>query len=94
MDVGKLRPGPARTDGCEVSGENHLVDLPLPRCEGGVDREGAREVAGAVPRRLGAGADLAASGGSHNIPVIREFMQRSCVAYFDTVADFAELILR
>jgi phosphoglycolate phosphatase/pyrophosphatase PpaX len=41
-----------------------------------------------------AGVDVAAAGWSHDIPVIREFMQRSCVAYFATVADFAEFILR
>jgi beta-phosphoglucomutase-like phosphatase (HAD superfamily) len=41
-----------------------------------------------------AGVDAAAAGWSHNIPSIREFMTRSCVAYFDTVSEFAEFILR
>ena len=41
-----------------------------------------------------AGVDAAAAGWAHDIPAIREFMQRSCVAYLETVADFAELILR
>ncbi|MFI5143514.1 MAG: HAD family hydrolase [Thermoanaerobaculales bacterium] len=41
-----------------------------------------------------AGVDAAAAGWAHDISSIREFMQRTCVAYFPTVADFAEFILR
>lgn len=41
-----------------------------------------------------AGVDAAAAGWGHDIAVIREFMQRSCVAYFASVAEFAEFILR
>jgi phosphoglycolate phosphatase len=40
-----------------------------------------------------AGVDAAAAGWSHDIPEIREFMTRSCVAYFSTVGEFAEFIL-
>ena len=45
-------------------------------------------------QRAAAGVDAAAAGWSHNIPAIREFMQRTCVAYFSTVPEFAEFILR
>jgi beta-phosphoglucomutase-like phosphatase (HAD superfamily) len=41
-----------------------------------------------------AGVDAAAAGWAHDIPAIREFMKSSCVAYFATVAEFAEFILR
>jgi beta-phosphoglucomutase-like phosphatase (HAD superfamily) len=41
-----------------------------------------------------AGVDAAAAGWAHDISSIREFMQRTCVAYFATVADFAAFILR
>ena len=41
-----------------------------------------------------AGVDAAAAGWAHDIPAIREFMTRSCVAYFATVREFAEFILR
>ncbi len=41
-----------------------------------------------------AGVDAAAAGWAHNIPAIREYMQQSCVAYLETVAAFAEFILR
>jgi beta-phosphoglucomutase-like phosphatase (HAD superfamily) len=40
-----------------------------------------------------AGVDVAAAGWSHDIPSIREFMTRTCVAYFVTVHEFAEYIL-
>ena len=41
-----------------------------------------------------AGVDAAAAGWAHDISSIRDFMQRACVAYFATVADFADFILR
>jgi len=41
-----------------------------------------------------AGVDAAAAGWSHDIPRIREFMKRTCVAYFQTVPEFAEFVLR
>jgi beta-phosphoglucomutase-like phosphatase (HAD superfamily) len=41
-----------------------------------------------------AGVDAAAAGWGHDVPAIREFMTRSCVAYFATVAEFAEFIVR
>lgn len=41
-----------------------------------------------------AGVDAAAAGWAHDIPSIRAFMRRACVAYFGTVAEFAEFILR
>lgn len=41
-----------------------------------------------------AGVDVAAAGWSHCIPVIRDFMRERCVATFDSVADFADFILR
>jgi phosphoglycolate phosphatase/pyrophosphatase PpaX len=47
-----------------------------------------------IDRALSAGVDAAAAGWSHHIPAIREFMKRTCVAYFETVAEFAEFILR
>ena len=40
------------------------------------------------------GVDAAAAGWSHNIPSIRDFMKRTCVAYFATVPEFAEFILQ
>ena len=40
------------------------------------------------------GVDMAAAGWSHDIPAIREFMKRTCVAYFATVPEFAEIILQ
>jgi phosphoglycolate phosphatase/pyrophosphatase PpaX len=47
-----------------------------------------------VDMAAAAGVDVAAAAWSHNIPVISEFMRRSCVATFDTVADFADFITR
>jgi beta-phosphoglucomutase-like phosphatase (HAD superfamily) len=47
-----------------------------------------------IDMALAAGVDAAAAGWSHHIPAIREFMQRTCVAYFETVPEFAEFILR
>jgi beta-phosphoglucomutase-like phosphatase (HAD superfamily) len=47
-----------------------------------------------VDMAIAAGADAAAAGWSHDIPAIREYMQRTCVAWFPTVADFAEFVLR
>ena len=41
-----------------------------------------------------AGVDAAAAGWAHDISVIRDFMRETCVAYFATVADFAEFVLR
>jgi len=41
-----------------------------------------------------AGVDAAAACWSHDLPAIREFMRRTCVASFATVAEFAEFILR
>ena len=41
-----------------------------------------------------AGVDAAAAGWSHDIPSIRDFMKRTCVAYFATVPEFAEFILQ
>ncbi|NWF99619.1 MAG: HAD family phosphatase [Thermoanaerobaculaceae bacterium] len=40
-----------------------------------------------------AGVDAAAAGWSHRIPEIRAFMEQHCVAYFETVADFAAFVL-
>ena len=40
------------------------------------------------------GVDAAAAGWSHDIPSIRDFMKRTCVAYFATVPEFAEFILK
>lgn len=40
-----------------------------------------------------AGVDAAAAGWCHNIPTIRSFMRRECVATFETVKEFAEYIL-
>jgi phosphoglycolate phosphatase/pyrophosphatase PpaX len=37
--------------------------------------------------------DAAGVGWSHSIPSIREFMKRVCVAYFETVSEFADFIL-
>jgi phosphoglycolate phosphatase/pyrophosphatase PpaX len=47
-----------------------------------------------VDMAVAAGVDAAGVGWSHDIPAIREFMKRSCVAYFATVAEFADFILR
>jgi phosphoglycolate phosphatase/pyrophosphatase PpaX len=40
-----------------------------------------------------AGVDAAAVGWAHDIPLIREWMQRTCVAYLATVAEFREFVL-
>ena len=40
-----------------------------------------------------AGVDAAAAGWSHDIPSIRDFMKRTCVAYFATIPEFARFIL-
>jgi phosphoglycolate phosphatase/pyrophosphatase PpaX len=40
-----------------------------------------------------AGVDAAAVGWAHDIPLIRDWMRRTCVAYFSTVAEFAEFVL-
>jgi beta-phosphoglucomutase-like phosphatase (HAD superfamily) len=47
-----------------------------------------------VDMALAAGVDAAAACWSHDIPAIRTFMERSCVACFATVAEFADFILR
>ena len=41
-----------------------------------------------------AGVDAAGVGWAHDIPLIRDWMKRTCVAYFSTVAEFATFILR
>lgn len=41
-----------------------------------------------------AGVDAAAAGWSHDIPVIREYMARHCVATLASVADFAAFVLQ
>ncbi len=41
-----------------------------------------------------AGVDAAGAGWAHDISSIREFMRQACVAYFGTVAEFAEFVLR
>lgn len=41
-----------------------------------------------------AGVDAAAAGWGHDIPVIRHWMSRHCVAYLSTVEDFAQFILQ
>jgi len=41
-----------------------------------------------------AGVDAAGAGWAHDISVIREFMRETCVAYFATVGEFAEFVLR
>ncbi|MGV8041414.1 MAG: HAD family hydrolase [Thermoanaerobaculaceae bacterium] len=41
-----------------------------------------------------AGVDAAAAGWAHDIPVIRDWMQQACVAYFATIGEFAEFVLR
>ena len=46
-----------------------------------------------IDMAIAAGVDAAAAGWSHDIPEIREFMKRTCVAYFSTVAEFADFIL-
>jgi beta-phosphoglucomutase-like phosphatase (HAD superfamily) len=47
-----------------------------------------------IDMALAAGVDAAAACWGHNIPEIREFMARTCVATFATVAEFAEFILK
>jgi beta-phosphoglucomutase-like phosphatase (HAD superfamily) len=41
-----------------------------------------------------AGVDAAAAAWSHDIPAIRAYMRRNCVAVFHTVAEFGAFILR
>ena len=41
-----------------------------------------------------AGVDAAAAGWAHDISSIRDFMRETCVAYFATVQEFAEFIVR
>ena len=41
-----------------------------------------------------AGVDAAGAGWAHDISSIREFMREACVAYFATVNEFAEFVLR
>lgn len=40
-----------------------------------------------------AGVDVAAAAWSHNIPMVRAYMQANCVATFATVEEFAEFVL-
>lgn len=46
-----------------------------------------------IDMAIAAGVDAAAACWSHDIPEIRAFMERTCVAVFDTVAAFASFIL-
>ena len=39
------------------------------------------------------GVAAAAAGWAHRIPAIRQYMQASCLAYFESVAEFREFIL-
>ena len=41
-----------------------------------------------------AGVDVAAADWSHDIPSVRDFMKRTCVAYFSAIPEFAEFILQ
>jgi len=47
-----------------------------------------------IDMAVAAGVDAAAACWSHDIPAIRDFMDRSCVAAFASVSEFAEFILR
>ncbi|HUK12051.1 MAG TPA: HAD family hydrolase [Thermoanaerobaculaceae bacterium] len=47
-----------------------------------------------IDMALAAGVDAAAAGWAHDVPSIREFMRRNCVACFATVGEFAEFVLR
>lgn len=47
-----------------------------------------------IDMAIAAGVDAAAAGWSHHIPEIRAFMKRTCVAYFETVREFADFVLR
>ncbi len=40
-----------------------------------------------------AGIHATAAGWSHRIPMIREYMQAHCIAYFQTVKEFADFIM-
>jgi len=40
-----------------------------------------------------AGVNVATAGWSHHIPAIRDFMKRTCAAYFATIPEFVEFIL-
>ncbi len=40
-----------------------------------------------------AGIHAAAAGWGHKIPVIQEYMRKNCIAYFETVKDFADFIM-
>jgi HAD superfamily hydrolase (TIGR01509 family) len=40
-----------------------------------------------------AGVDVAAAGWGHNIPEIREYMKKNCIAYFKDVEEFKDFIL-
>jgi len=39
------------------------------------------------------GVAVAAAGWGHNIPLIRSYMRKHCLAYFSTVRDFARFVL-
>ena len=39
------------------------------------------------------GVPVAAAGWSHDIPLIRDYMEKNCLAYFKTVKDFRNFIL-
>jgi beta-phosphoglucomutase-like phosphatase (HAD superfamily) len=47
-----------------------------------------------IDMAVAAGVDAAGAGWAHDISSIREFMRQTCVAYFATVPEFAEFILR
>lgn len=48
----------------------------------------------AVEMGKAAGVDVAAAGWAHDIPVIREYMEQHCVAYFAKVEEFGEFLFR
>ena len=62
----------------------------------GLDREEALIVDDLKPAVLmskNTGVPVAAAGWSHRIPQIRYYMEKNCVAYFETVKDFRRFIL-
>jgi len=36
---------------------------------------------------------VASAGWAHDIPLIRDYMRDNCIAYFETVQEFADFIL-
>ncbi len=47
-----------------------------------------------IDMALAAGVDAAAACWGHDIPLIRDFMRRTCIATFATVPEFAAFVLR